>query len=75
MITAEQAAAARKLLGWSLMRLSSCSGVSDVTIERFEKGKKAPHGLRPDIGAIQRALEGGGIEFSRAQPSVRLAKK
>jgi transcriptional regulator with XRE-family HTH domain len=72
MITPDQAVAARRLLGWSLMKLSSCSGVSDVSIERFEKGKVASHGFRANIDAIQRALEGGGIEFSRQQPSVRL---
>jgi hypothetical protein len=37
MITGEQASVARHLLGWSLIRLKSCCGVSDVTIQNFEK--------------------------------------
>jgi hypothetical protein len=39
MITGEQASVARGLLGWSLMRLSGYCGVSDVTIQSFERGK------------------------------------
>ncbi|HLW92054.1 MAG TPA: helix-turn-helix transcriptional regulator [Roseiarcus sp.] len=74
MITADQAIIARRLLGWSLMKLSSCCGVSDVTIERFEKGKKNRHGATLNLDAIQRALEVGGVEFRREQPTVRLAK-
>jgi transcriptional regulator with XRE-family HTH domain len=39
MITGEQASLARRLLGWSLMRLSNFCGVSDVTIQNFEIGR------------------------------------
>jgi len=37
MITGDQVGAARRLLGWSLIRLSNYSGVSDVTIKKYEK--------------------------------------
>ena len=75
MITADQAVIARRLLGWSLMELSSRCGVSDVTIDRFEKGKNKRHGAALDVNAIQRALEAGGVEFTRSQPGVRLAMR
>lgn len=74
MITADQAVTARRLLGWSLLKLSSCCGVSDVTIDRFEKGKKNRPGAALNLDAIQRALEVGGIEFRQEQPNVRLSK-
>jgi transcriptional regulator with XRE-family HTH domain len=69
MITGEQVGVARRLLGWSVIGLSSCCGVSDVTIQNFEKGKIG----RPasDVEAIRRALELGGVEFTREQPAVR----
>ena len=51
------------------MRLSSCCGVSDVTIQNFERGKFRP---APDIEAIRRALELGGVGFTQAQPGVRM---
>jgi len=73
MITAEQAVRARRLLGWSLMKLSSRCGVSAVVIDRFERGKKNRPGAAPNLEAIQQALEDGGVEFRREQPPVRLA--
>jgi transcriptional regulator with XRE-family HTH domain len=73
MITGEQASMARGLLGWSLMRLSGYCGVSDAAIQNFERGKiRRP---APDVEAIQRALEIGGVDFMRAQPMVRLREK
>jgi hypothetical protein len=70
MITGEQVSVARRLLGWSLMRLSSYCGVSDVTIQNFGRGKfRRP---APDIEAIRRALELGGVGFTQAQPGVRM---
>jgi transcriptional regulator with XRE-family HTH domain len=75
MITGEQTVIARRLLGWSLMELSSRCGVSDVTIDRFEKGQKKRYGAALDTDAIQRALEAGGVEFTRSQPSVKLAMR
>jgi transcriptional regulator with XRE-family HTH domain len=73
MITGEQVSVARRLLGWSLMRLSNVCGVSDVTIQNFEMGRDR----RPttaDVEVIQRALESGGVEFTQEQPGVRLRK-
>jgi transcriptional regulator with XRE-family HTH domain len=71
-ITGEQVSVARRLLGWSLMRLSSRCGVSDVTIQNFEMGRiRRP---TPDVEAIRRALELGGVEFTLEQPGVRLRK-
>jgi transcriptional regulator with XRE-family HTH domain len=72
MITADQVSAARRLLGWSLIRLSSCSGVSDVTIEKFEKGRLGR--LTLNVEPIRRTLELGGVEFTQEQPGVRLKK-
>jgi transcriptional regulator with XRE-family HTH domain len=74
MITGEQASLARRLLGWSLMRLSNFCGVSDVTIQNFEMGRdRIP--TTPDVEAIQRALEEAGVEFTNGKkPGVRLKK-
>jgi transcriptional regulator with XRE-family HTH domain len=74
MITGEQASLARRLLGWSLMRLSNFCGVSDVTIQNFEIARdRRP--TAPDVEAIQRALEEAGVEFTNdKRPGVRLKK-
>jgi hypothetical protein len=72
MITSDQVSTARRLLGWTLIRLSSCSRVSDVTIEKFEKRKFCS---QTSLEAIQRALEIGGVEFTNVgQPGVRMKK-
>jgi transcriptional regulator with XRE-family HTH domain len=72
MITGEQVSVARRLLGWSLMRLSNFYGVSDVTIQNFEMGRDRP--TTPGVEAIQRALELVGVEFTQVQPGVGLRK-
>ena len=73
MITPDQDSAARKLLGWSLIGLSNHSGVSDVSIEKFEKRKLWRPA--PNVEAIQRALEAAGVEFTNGNRSgVRLAR-
>lgn len=74
MITAEQTVLARRLLGWTLLKLSNRCGVSDITIDRFEKGKVARRGAVLNLAAIQGAFEASGVEFMREQPTVRLAK-
>jgi hypothetical protein len=66
--TGDQVNVARGILGW--MRLSGYCGVSDVTIRNFERGKSGRPA--PEVEAIQRALELGGVEFMQAQPMVRL---
>jgi transcriptional regulator with XRE-family HTH domain len=75
MITGEQVSVARRLLGWSLMRLSNFCGVSNVTIQNFEMGRdRRP--TTPDVEAIQRALEEAGVEFTNGKrPGVRLKKE
>ena len=61
MITADQVKAARALLDWSQFELSRQSGVSETTIQRFEKGRIE---LRdPTRTAIVSALLNNGIEF------------
>ncbi|HLW93074.1 MAG TPA: helix-turn-helix transcriptional regulator [Roseiarcus sp.] len=75
MITGDQVSTARRLLGWSLIRLSGYSGVSDVTIEKFERGKGRLESFAPNIEAIRRALELGGVEFTHEQPGVKLKAK
>jgi transcriptional regulator with XRE-family HTH domain len=75
MITGDQVGMARRLLGWSRITLSGRSGVSEVTIDKIEKGKLWIHAARvaPNIAAIQRALESAGVEFTLRQPGVKLS--
>jgi transcriptional regulator with XRE-family HTH domain len=68
-LTPDRAKAARRLLGWSLIRMSSYCDVSDVTIERFEKGQRVD---AQSVSTIRQALELGGVEFTAEQPGVRL---
>jgi hypothetical protein len=74
MITGEQVSVARRLPGWSLMRPSNFCGVSNVTIQNFEKGRdRRP--TTPEVEVIQRALEEAGVEFTNGKRSgVRLKK-
>jgi transcriptional regulator with XRE-family HTH domain len=73
MITGEQVKAARKLLGWSQVRLSSRSGFGDSTISQFERGEIRPSVL--SVTTIRRALEAAGVEFIIGKrPGVRLRK-
>jgi len=61
MITGAQVAAARALLGWSQFELSRQSGVSETTIQRFEKGRIE---LRDNTRtAIVSALRNNGVQF------------
>ena len=64
-LTPDRAKAARRLLGWSLIRMSSYCDVSDVTIERFEKGQRVD---AQTVSTIRQALELGGVEFTAEQP-------
>jgi transcriptional regulator with XRE-family HTH domain len=70
MITGEQVKAARKLLGWSQVRLSSKSGFGDSTIAKFERGEMPLSVL--SVSTIKRTLEGAGVEFHEGEPGVRL---
>lgn len=57
----EQCRAARAWLGWSQQELSKTAKVGLSTVKDFENGKRAP--IANNLGAIQRALEGAGVEF------------
>jgi transcriptional regulator with XRE-family HTH domain len=51
---------ARKLLGWSIVRLSAESGISTTTLRRIEAGSTV--GVHV-LGALRTTFEGAGIEF------------
>lgn len=60
-LSAEQCRGARRLLGWSLNRLSREAGISDTTIREFELANRgAKEGT---ISVIARALESAGVEL------------
>jgi transcriptional regulator with XRE-family HTH domain len=74
MITGEQVKAARKLLGWSQVRLAGQSGFADATIAKFERGESRPSVL--SLTTIKRALVAGGVEFTNGgDPGVTLKAK
>jgi transcriptional regulator with XRE-family HTH domain len=71
MIPTEQVKAARKLLGWSRVRLAGRSALSESTVAKFETG--AQRLSSPHLQAIRQALEVAGVEFTNAgEPGVRL---
>lgn len=57
-----QIRAARGLLGWSQKELAKRSGISDVSIINYEKGKRSPH--QNTMDKIIRAFELGGVDFT-----------
>ncbi len=57
-----QIRAARGLLGWSQKELAKRSGVSDVSIINYEKGKRTPH--QNTMNKIIQAFELGGVDFT-----------
>lgn len=75
MITSEQIRAARALLRWSAADLAKASGVGESTIRRMETATGVPPASARGLAALQRALEGAGVDFipqdSRG-PGVRL---
>jgi transcriptional regulator with XRE-family HTH domain len=70
MITGEQVKAARELLGWSQVRLSSKSGFGDSTNSKFERGEIRPSVL--SLTTIKRTLEDAGVDFGEGEPGVKL---
>lgn len=76
MIEPIQSRMARAALGWSAAELASRAGIGAATVNRFEAGQVKPIGVT--LGAIQRALEEGGVLFLAAGeiveggPGVRL---
>lgn len=78
-IVAAQCRAARALIEWTQMRLSTASGVPKSVIAAFETGRKTPagseldklrHGLE-EAGVVFIAENGGGsgvrLKFNRSQ--------
>ena len=63
---------ARAAIGWGVRELAEKAGVTANTVTRIENGADAKQST---IGALQRALEAAGIEFTNGdQPGVRLTK-
>ena len=69
MISPEQVREARKLLAWSQLELAIRADLAQSAISRFELGQLV---LEKKIGAIQRALEAAGVEFTDGEPGVKL---
>jgi predicted transcriptional regulator len=75
MIIPRQIKAARALLGFDQMELSSLAGVGIATLKRIESCAEI-RGAAATVWKIQTALEAAGIEFISADggkgPGVRL---
>jgi len=74
-ITPEQVRAARRLLGWSRIRLASRIGVGEVSIAILEGGVRLPQKF--DLNRARAALESAGVIFVEENgegPGVRLRK-
>jgi transcriptional regulator with XRE-family HTH domain len=74
-ITGAQIRAARSLLDWAAEELASQSGISVVTIRRFERHNGLPPSRAQSLNDLQRAFERAGIEFigsAEEGPGVRL---
>jgi transcriptional regulator with XRE-family HTH domain len=70
-ISVEQIKAARRLIGWTQARLSRNSGVSENTIQRYEKGVRRT--VASTLAKIERAFEVAGVEFTHGErPGVRI---
>jgi hypothetical protein len=70
-----QSRMARAALGWGVRELAAAAKVAIDTVVRFERGEELKERT---VEAIQRALEGGGIEFIDANgggAGVRLKKR
>jgi transcriptional regulator with XRE-family HTH domain len=73
-MTPAQSRAARGLIDWSQTELATHSNLSESTIRDFEKGRRQPS--PNNLGAIQRALEAAGVEFTNGdRPGVRMQAK
>src|SRR5438270_3140729 len=77
-LTGAQIRAGRALLGWSAATLAERAGVSYPTVQRAETADGVPRMKAPNLYAIQRALEAGGVvlldpgEQRDGGPGVRL---
>jgi len=76
-IGADQLRAARALLNWSQTHLAERASLSLPTVKRVES-ERGPRVSDAARGALQAALESGGIEFIEENgggPGVRLRKR
>jgi transcriptional regulator with XRE-family HTH domain len=71
MITADQVKPARKLLGWSQVKLAQEADISQKTLANFESGQRVKSDR--EIRVIHNALERAGVEFPESDP-VRMRK-
>lgn len=55
--------AARALVGWSVAGLAAASGVSVSTLRRIEETEESHPRRAAALDAMQRALEGAGVQF------------
>ena len=62
MLTPQQCRAARAGLDWTRAHLAERAGVSLSTVANFEQEKRGTY--RPNLDALQRALEAGGAAFT-----------
>lgn len=73
MLTSEQTRAARVLLRWGQRELAGAAGISAETVKRLEKTPGKVSAYTGTMGAITKALEAVGIEFTNDDaPGVRL---
>ena len=75
MISSAQIRAARAFLRWSAAELADVSGVGVATIRRLELVDGVPSSNARTLDALQKALEGAGVEFIGTPdngPGVRL---
>lgn len=61
MISANQIRAARALIGWTQGQLAGAAGLSLAVVNNVERNVTDPR--RSTLEAIQKALEGAGVEF------------
>ena len=62
-LTGRQIAAARTLVGMTQADLAVRANVSTPTLKRMEASAGAAVGLKNNVEAVRRALEGAGVEF------------
>jgi ribosome-binding protein aMBF1 (putative translation factor) len=60
-VTPEQSIEARRLLGWSQLRLALAADLSPFAVELFEAC--SPTTTPEVISAIERALQAAGVQF------------
>jgi len=71
-ITGRQIAAGRTLAGITQEQLAATANISIATLRRMEASPEIALGLTNNVGAVRRALEEAGIEFTNGgSPGVR----